>query len=151
MTDRPPGRGARDGPRLAGTGRHQMNNRTAAEQADVVSRLARSGDVRALLALSHERDAWMRRLAGAERDGYRRGYDDGFRDGGEELFARRRALPPVVVPDSVTRAEIERRRYHVCCGRCRRVGHRPGCTRCAARDRDTFGHPHPDDYEGRVA
>lgn len=44
------------------------------------------------------------------------------------------------------RGEAERRRWHVCCRACRRTGHRDGCPRCEDRTRDTYGHPHVDDY-----
>jgi hypothetical protein len=42
-------------------------------------------------------------------------------------------------------------RWHVCCGPCRRTGHQPGCTRCQARPRATFGEIHPDDFTGLEA
>jgi hypothetical protein len=40
-------------------------------------------------------------------------------------------------------------RWHVCCGPCRRGGHKPGCRACKDRTRDTFGQVHPDDFPGR--
>jgi hypothetical protein len=38
--------------------------------------------------------------------------------------------------------------WHLCCGPCRRAGHRAGCARCEDRTRATFSQPHPDDYQG---
>ena len=41
-------------------------------------------------------------------------------------------------------------RWHLCCGPCRRGGHRDGCPDCQGRTAATFGDPHPDDYRGRA-
>ncbi len=45
-------------------------------------------------------------------------------------------------------AELERRRWHLCCRRCRQAGHRDVCRDCEARTRAAFGQPRPDDYPG---
>lgn len=91
--------------------------------------LTDGADIRALLALSDERDQWMRWLLSAGRAAYREGYDAGFADGGEELFGRRRALPPVVITGP-SFAEVERRRW-------------------GPRGRARFGDPRPGDFQGR--
>ncbi len=44
--------------------------------------------------------------------------------------------------------ELEGLRHHVCCGACRRAGHRAGCERCEDRVRQTLSQPHPDDFLG---
>ena len=82
-----------------------------------------------VLALSAERDAWLARLLAAERAAYLRGYHQGFRDGGEELYARRRALPPAACPGGPSLAELERLRWG------------PG-------GRQRFGDPRPGDRKG---
>ena len=71
----------------------------------------------------------MRWLLSAGRAAYREGYDAGFANGGEELFARRRALPPVVTTGE-TRAELELRRWG------------PG-------GREHFSDPRRGDFQGR--
>ncbi len=82
--------------------------------------------------------------AGGLADGWRDGYEQAHRD---MAASWRRYLAPVQAP-----GQIERTRWHVCCGSCRRGGHRAGCTRCEDRTRATFGQPHPDDYQdGSVA
>lgn len=63
-----------------------------------------------LLELSDERDLWMDRLGAEYKLGYQLGYLAGYRDGSEELYARCRALPPIVV-DGDSHAELERRRW----------------------------------------
>jgi hypothetical protein len=42
-------------------------------------------------------------------------------------------------------ALLEARRWHVCCVRCRRRGHREGCPDCEDRNRETFGCPVDDE------
>jgi hypothetical protein len=91
-----------------------------------------------LLALSDERDSWMRRLLSAGRDSYRRGLADGI-DLGRRLEAAERdaawnAIARPAARGGPTFAELERKRWAV---------------RDSARTRETFGLPHPDDYKGR--
>ena len=90
-------------------------------------------DREALLAISDERDAWLRRLVDAERAAYEAGYADGRAD--ERCAADRTwaAQPPSKVPGGPTFAELEAARYTV-------LGEQ--------RTRETFGLPHPDDYPG---
>ena len=44
---------------------------------------------------------------------------------------------------TVADAQLEQCRRHVCCGPCRRTGHRHGCKRCEDRGRETFTFPTP--------
>jgi hypothetical protein len=59
--------------------------------ADQMPPCATGGDVTAcnVLALSGERDLWLRRELAAERRGYARGWDDGHRAGYEQAEADR--------------------------------------------------------------
>jgi hypothetical protein len=43
-------------------------------------------------------------------------------------------------------AEVERRRWHLCCRQCRLEGHRDDCPDCEDRTREAFGVPRPGDY-----
>lgn len=132
MPDRPPGRETRDGPVTTPGRPHQVRTSPPPQRVSGVPSLLPGADigrdVPALLALSDERDLWMARLLAAERAAYRLGYYDGFRDGGEELWARRRAAPPIVIAGP-TFAELERRRWG------------PG-------GRERFGDPRPGDFPG---
>jgi hypothetical protein len=92
-----------------------------------------------VLALSDERDAWLRRLDGEHRGAFRLGYALGVEIGrrqvlDEEAEARRAAIR--MVRDAGRLSEVERRRWTV---------------RGEARTRATFGEPHPADYPGRGA
>lgn len=49
---------------------------------------------------------------------------------------------------AVRDAQLERRRWHLCCRRCRMKGHRGGCRDCQDRTRETFAGPYPGDYPG---
>ncbi len=125
----PPGREREGG--LPARGTRPEHARTSPQPSAAVTKFSLNdgADIRALLALSDERDQWMRWLLSAGRAAYREGYDDGFRDGGEELFARRRAWPPIIITGEM-RAELERRRWG------------PG-------GREHAGDPRPGDYPGR--
>jgi hypothetical protein len=78
-------------------------------------------------------------------DAYARGYRDGYERRARVLEVE---WPQVVKPalDAPDHTEAERRRWHVCCRRCRLDGHRRECLRCEDRTRETYGDPHPDDY-----
>lgn len=80
----------------------------------------------------------------AQADGWREGYEHGAR----LLEAE---WPSVIAPllNDLGHDELERRRFHVCCRDCRLAGHRDGCERCQNRSRETYGHPHPDDFPRR--
>jgi hypothetical protein len=114
------------------------------------------GDGRGLenvLAVSGERDAWEHRLLAAAQAAYRAGYADGRADeraGADRAWAAQVADP---VRDGPALAEVEARRWHVCCRRCRLSGHRLGCEDCEDRVRETFGRLHRDDHnaQGRRA
>ncbi|HET6189489.1 MAG TPA: hypothetical protein VFE59_21165 [Trebonia sp.] len=92
---------------------------------------------------------WRQLCREAWADAYERGYRDGFERGARQL----EATWPVIAEPALRRrpdyAEIEARRLLVCCRRCRRHGHRPGCPDCASRDRATAGSAHRDDYGGK--
>lgn len=103
-----------------------------------------------LLELSDERDLWERRLLGAERAAYAAGYADGRADERTEADRAWAAQPAArFVHDGPGLAELEARRWHVCCRRCRGSGHVAGCGNCEDRTRETFGRPHKDDFTGR--
>lgn len=78
-------------------------------------------------------------------EAYTAGFGDGRRDGIQDTIDWYKRL----LTNTVADAQLEQRRRHVCCGPCRRSGHRPGCTRCEDRSRETYGNPHPDDYPGQ--
>lgn len=98
-----------------------------------------------LLERSDERDTALALRLDAWRDGYTTAatdaYDAGYADGVASL---KRAQH-----DAVRLTELDRDRWHVCCGPCRRGGHRPGCRDCQDRTRAAYGQPHPDDYPGQ--
>lgn len=98
-----------------------------------------------LLDRSDERDVQLT-LRHAD---YHRGFLDGVRDEWSRGYAA--AVADVKAADHgiVGELQLELRRWHVCCGPCRRAGHQDGCARCEDRTRATFGSPHPDDYRGR--
>lgn len=86
------------------------------------------GDHAGLLALSDERDQWMKRVLDAEREGYGRGVADGYKIG-YEFGARIREgeWPAVIKPlEGPTLAELEMLRWG------------PG-------GRERFGDPRPGD------
>lgn len=93
-----------------------------------------ASEVAALLALSDERDQWQRRLLEAERAAYLAGYADGRADAHRDADRAWAARPPLPVPDNLTHAEIEARRWEL-------HGER--------RTRETFGRPHTADFRGR--
>lgn len=73
---------------------------------------------------------------------YRAGVEDGRRAGITETIGWYKRL----LTNTVADARLERRRWHVCCKRCRLAGCRDGCTRCEDRDRGSYHLPHPDDH-----
>jgi hypothetical protein len=84
-----------------------------------------------LLALSDERDLWLRRVYDAWRDGYRAGHAAGEVTGSRRT-ARAWHVTAIGLPLAAlgpTWAELERRRY-------------------APRGRAHFADPRPDDYAG---
>ena len=91
---------------------------------------------------------WRQLGCEAWADGYRLGYDAGFERGARLIEAGWPAIVEPVLRNRPDHAVAEARRCHVCCARCRRDGHRPGCPDCEDRDRETFGRPHPGDYGG---
>jgi hypothetical protein len=86
------------------------------------------------------------------REEYERGRADGWREGREdahrEVERDWREMARKVARGGPSHAELEAHRWHVCCRPCRLGGHRAGCTDCEDRTRETFGEPHPDDYQG---
>ena len=81
------------------------------------------------------------RTAAAE---YERGQVDGYHLAIADLKAFQHA--------EVRDAELERRRWHLCCRRCRRAGRcRPNCSGCQDRTRPAFGEPAAGDFPGREA
>jgi hypothetical protein len=85
-----------------------------------------------------------RELAGrADAAGYERGLGDGYVLAVADFKAFQHSL--------VRDAQLERRRWHVCCRRCRTSRHRDGCRDCQDRDRDAFGQAMPGDFPGRRA
>jgi hypothetical protein len=65
----------------------------------------------------------------------------------EEIGAEKRLQLGIV--RALSEAAPPAFRWHLCCKRCRRSRHRPGCRDCEDRTRETFGDPHPDDFAGR--
>lgn len=85
-----------------------------------------------LLALSAERDAWLRRLLAAEACAYRRGFADGLREGAEAARREQAAAWQAAAERAAGRVpltDLERRRWG------------PG-------GRDCFGDPRPGDFRG---
>jgi hypothetical protein len=79
--------------------------------------------------------------ADAARDAYERGWEAGRLD----LIADEKRAQVGIVR-ALRESAPPPERWHVCCGPCRRGGHRLGCGRCEDRTQATFGQPHPDDY-----
>jgi hypothetical protein len=104
-------------------------------------------DPRALLALSEEREL-QEALRHAD---YHRGYLEGGRSKFEEGYAAAVTDLKTAQHEHVASLAVYLRAWHVCCGPCRRAGHRDGCSRCEDRTRETFGRPHPDDHPGQEA
>jgi hypothetical protein len=100
-----------------------------------------------LLELSDERDVQLELRLRAFREGYLEGSRDQWSAGYAAAIGDVKAAEHEIT----ARLRVERSPWHVCCGRCRRNGHRNGCTRCQDRTRATFGDPHPDDYEAGAA
>lgn len=86
------------------------------------------------LELSDERDQWQQLLITAERAAYSAGYADGRADERREADRAWAARPPQIVHDGVTLAAVEARRWEL---------------RGEQRTRETFGQPHPADYQGQ--
>jgi hypothetical protein len=88
------------------------------------------------LAISAERDQWLRRLLDAERAAYLLGRADGYRDGYERGARLLEATWPTVIARLGGRAgaEVQAARWEL---------------RGEQRTRETFGRPHPDDYQGQ--
>jgi hypothetical protein len=122
--DRPPGRNGEAGPN-ARSDRLQTPARANGQRSAPI--LARGGDRAALLALSRE---WA--------EGYRLGYEHGYRDGWQaserDLAASYHAMAGPVARGGPSHAELERRRWTV---------------HGEQRARETFGLPHPADRPGR--
>ena len=72
-------------------------------------------------------------------------YEHGQADGYLLAVADFKAWQHGIVRD----AQLERRRWHLCCRRCRLTGHRDACRDCQDRARNTFSQPGPGDYPGR--
>lgn len=135
----------RDGPRLASTGRHLA--KIPATERVLVAHPTAGSDIRALLDAMPDpaaEAAYRHQLcAEAARDGYQQGRVSGYIQAVEDF----KAMQHNAVRDLGRYLD----RWHVCCGSCRRTGHRPGCTRCEGRTRETYGRSHPDDYPGEEA
>ena len=84
----------------------------------------------------------LRRLLAVEfgRDGYRQGYSAGWLAAVAMLKRLQHGL--------VAEAAIEVVRWTVSCREHRITGYAGDCPRCEVRTRETFGQPHPDDYQG---
>ena len=98
------------------------------------------------LAVVAEADAEFELLRQLAAEAYRAGFDDGRRAGVDDAVSWYKRL----LRNTVSDAQLEQRRRHVCCGQCRRTGHRRGCPRCEDRGRATYGDCHPDDYRGQA-
>jgi hypothetical protein len=87
------------------------------------------------LAVSAERDLWLRRLLAAEQEAYERGrargVEEGRRDALAEEAAQRREAAGLM-PAGLSHAELERMRW-------------------GAAGREHFGDPRPGDYPGLAA
>jgi hypothetical protein len=97
------------------------------------------------LALLADPAAELKLLRQLAAESYRAGVDDGRRAGIADTVDWYKRL----LVNTVADAQLEQRRRHVCCGPCRRTGHRHGCTRCEDRSRQTYAQDHPDDYRGQ--
>lgn len=86
----------------------------------------------------------LRRQLG--REAYQAGYDDGYAAGAVAMAeAYKRGLK-----NTYASARLYAARYTVLCRSCRDSGPRDGCTRCEVRDRETYGKPHTDDFQGQA-
>jgi hypothetical protein len=119
--------------------------------------IATAEEIAAFLALSDERDAYERRITAAWHEGFAAGELAHAGDRGAGFAAGVAALKRQIRGE-VEDFQVEMRRWHVCCGDCRRAlppqrrcQKRGGCSRCEVRTRETYGLPHPDDYMGDAA
>lgn len=94
-----------------------------------------------IVAETAYRIGFARELA---EDTGRREYERGLHEGYVLAIADVKALQHGLVRD----AQLEKRRSHLCCPRCRLAGHRDGCGDCQDRTRVTLGDPMPGDYPG---
>lgn len=88
-----------------------------------------------LLALSGERDTWLRRLLAAERGAYRAGYAAGRDDERRDADRAWAARPAARAAYGPSLAEVEAARWQL---------------RGEQRTRATFGSPHQADFTGRA-
>lgn len=79
------------------------------------------------------------------RDAYAAGRTDGYSDG---VIAMASAYKRGLM-NTYANAQLQSRRWHVCCRSCRQTGHRDDCGRCEDRSHETYRQPHPDDFQGR--
>jgi hypothetical protein len=131
----------RNGPH-ASTGRRQPTPTATVRQRCVMSAV-----VALVLSQSNERDQQLE----LRHRAYREGHVDGGRDQWSAGYAAAVTDVKRAQHDLVDEVGVELGRWHLCCGPCRRTGHRAGCTRCENRTRATFGQPHPDDYKAGAA
>jgi len=107
--------------------------------------------VAALLAVTPDPDAvdehWRRicreMVTAAARAAYERGAQDGYVAAVADVKSAQHGL--------VRDLELELRRWHLCCRRCRLEGHRNGCRDCEDRTRAAFGQPMAGDLEAEAA
>jgi len=112
----------------------------ASPRRDAAPSIAPGAHRAGLLALSAERDLWLRRLLAAERAAYRRGAEHGWKQGYEQACADQQAAWHAVAwrvargdPRSHAQLEAERWKVHG-----------------EPRTRETFGRPHPADRRPRT-
>jgi hypothetical protein len=91
-----------------------------------------AANLEALLVTADERDSWLRRVLAAELAAWRAGYDAGRADERRAADRAWSARPPLKANDGPDLAELEALRWEL---------------RGEARTRETFGLPHPGDYE----
>jgi hypothetical protein len=113
--------------------------------------------VSGLLRWSDAQDAALKARLAATASAHRVGFAEGFEAGRRavlELLAGQKhqlAAELVGLASRPMFAEIERRRWHLCCAPCRRGGHRAGCSDCRevpSGGRLAFAEPMPGDYVG---
>jgi hypothetical protein len=106
---------------------------------------------REVIAASDRLDGQLAARLAAHAEGYRLGADQaaGQRQAGyAAAIAEIKGVQIELVDALGELAEVQARRWHLCCLSCRRGGHRVGCADCQDRTRETFADPMPGDYLG---
>lgn len=106
---------------------------------------------RELIAASDRLDGQLAARLAAHAEGYRLGAEQAaaqWQAGYNAACADLKGVQHALVDVFGELAEVQARRWHLCCVPCRRRGHRTGCRECQDRTAETWAEPMPGDYLG---